>query len=162
MSPTKAAIDAAVVPGSWDEIEEQEFKGEYETLDNGTYPFVLVDAEKREGQDSGNEYLHVRLLHEKDEAEVAEGGQVKFNVWDNLHFTPKTVGNTKRILRIMGVPASVWAGLPFEEGVVPDEIMEAVEDCIDGASFQVRVKRTRYKDDSDEVRFQNAVVRYIG
>lgn len=160
MSPVK---EAAVVPGSWDEIEEQEFKGEYPTLDNGTYDFVLVAAEKREGQDSGNEYVNVRLLHEEEDSSDPDAKPIKYSVFDKWHFTAKTVGNSKRIMRIVGVDLSVMKGSEFEEGVVPDALMEAIEDAIDGgAPFQVRVKRSRRKDNSGDVVIDNQVVRYIG
>lgn len=158
MSPVK---EAAVVPGSWDEIEEQEFSGEYPTLDNGTYDFVIATAEKREGQESGNEYVNVRLVHEDDSDPSAEKPQ-KYSVFDKWHFTAKTIGNTKRILRIVGVDLGVMKGVEFEEGVVPDELMEAIEDAIDGAPFKVRVKRSRRKDSGGDVVTDNQVVRYIG
>lgn len=158
MSPVK---EAAVVPGSWDEIQEEEFKGEYPTLDNGTYPFVLVSADKREGQESGNEYINVRLLHVDDSDPSAEK-PAKYSVFDKWHFTSKTVGNSKRIMRIVGVDLSVLKGQEFEEGVVPDALMEAVEDAIEGAPFQVRVKRSRRKDSTGDVTMENAVVRYVG
>lgn len=161
MAATKNPAAAGTVVGSWDEIEEQEFTGEYETLERGTYPFVLADAEKREGQDSGNEYVVLKLLHEKDDAE--ENAQKKFYLWENVHFTAKTIGNTKRILRILGVDLSVMAGQPFEDGVVPDELMDAIDEAVDGPPINIQVKRTRYKKkDSDDVAYRNEAARFLG
>lgn len=164
MSP----VEAAVIPGTWDEIEEKEFTPtEFKTLDNGLYEFYLGDYEVRMGKDSGREYVSARIVHEKDPDDVEEGEQRKYSVWENLHFTAKTIGNTRRILRVMGVDLSGGKGEPFEEGEVPDWLRDALDDVAgdDTNTFQARVRRKRQKstdeDGNPSTREINEVVRWI-
>lgn len=152
-------FQAPVIPGTWDEIEESQFTGEYEVLENGVYDFYLMDCEKRVGQNSGNEYVALTLCHERPDEETPEGGQHKFLVWENMHFTPKTLGMAKRTLRILGVDLS---GLPTPEpGVVDDELFERIEDAKDSGTFPVRIKKTRYKAQDESVKVRNEVVRFL-
>ena len=162
------AVEEVVIPGTWDDVEEKEFvPTEFKALENGVYPFYLADWEVRTGQDSGRDYVTLRIVHEKDPDDVEEGEQRKFSIWENLHFTPKTIGNTRRVLRIIGVNLDVLKGVKFVEGEVPDELRDELDEIAgdDSITFQcrVRAKRQRSKDEDGNAtsKMVNEVVRWI-
>lgn len=157
MSP----VDAAVLPGSWDEVEEtQGGGGDFKALDPGTYAFYLADFEKRDSQ-AGNEYVHLTIIHEKDEDDIEEGEQRKYYIFPNLNFTPKTLGQTKRALRVMGCDLSLLVGVVPKAGVVPDEVLDMLEEIKGESTFECKVKRTRYKNKDGEMQVGNEVLRWV-
>lgn len=130
-----------IEPGTWGDIEEKEFSGEFPVLNRGVYGAYLADHEIRTGKDSGNDYLSLEFVVDKD---PDLGVDFDHHVWDSWFFTPKSIGQTKSKASALGV--EIPGDTPFAE--VIDVMNETLFD-FHNQTCRLRVKVSRYTGTGD-------------
>lgn len=94
--------DSIVIGEGWDEAQAP--TGYFPMVARGNYVVQLADVDKRKGQESGNTYaVCVFKIAADDNPSKMEEEDPTVTMWQNLFFTPKALGRTKKFVSDMGI-----------------------------------------------------------
>lgn len=94
--------DSLVIGEGWEEAKAP--TGEFPMVARGTYVLMHSDTEKRKGQESGNPYaVTVWKIQAEDNPSKMGEDDPTVTIWQNLFFTVKAMGRSKKFVSEMGI-----------------------------------------------------------